>query len=128
MKLASLKCSNPDGAFIVVCRALCRAGSAVNIAPTMRAVLDNWTGAYPALKALYEVVNRTEAPGASEFEPCDVTWIPRASDPGSHTSQTFPARSGSSRQMDVMSSTTPIPRSSTSSPVPASRALAPANC
>ncbi|WP_454806011.1 hypothetical protein [Paraburkholderia fungorum] len=68
MKLASLTCSDPGGAFIVVCHALRRAASAANIAPTMRAVMDNRTSAYPALQALYEVVNRTKAPGASEFE------------------------------------------------------------
>lgn len=38
------------------------------------------------------------------------------------------AKSGSSRQMDVTSSATPIPRSSTSARVPVSRALAPAIC
>lgn len=68
MKLASLKNTNPDGSLIVVSRDLHRAVSAGNIAPTMRAALDDWSHASPALQTLYDALNRNEVPEAFSFD------------------------------------------------------------
>jgi hypothetical protein len=68
MKLASLKNGGPDGTLVVVSRDLRRAASATAIAPTMRAALDDWDCAQPALHALYEALNRNDAPAAFDFD------------------------------------------------------------
>jgi fumarylacetoacetate (FAA) hydrolase len=68
MKLASLKSSHPDGALIVVSRDLRRARSAAAVAPTLRAALDDWTRAQPALQALYDTLNAGEAADAFDFD------------------------------------------------------------
>ncbi|WP_118178553.1 fumarylacetoacetate hydrolase family protein [Paraburkholderia phosphatilytica] len=69
MKLASLKSSHPDGALIVVSRDLQRAVSAGAIAPNLRAALDDWTHAQPALEALYAALNHGDAKDTFAFDP-----------------------------------------------------------
>lgn len=68
MKLASLKTGHPDGALIVVSRDLRRAARAAAIAPTLRAALDDWTRAEPALRSLYEALNAGAAAEAFDFD------------------------------------------------------------
>jgi len=68
MKLASLKTGHPDGGLIVVARDLRRAVSAASVAPTLRAALDDWTFAAPALQALYDALNAGEATDAFDFD------------------------------------------------------------
>ncbi|MBN3807603.1 fumarylacetoacetate hydrolase family protein [Paraburkholderia sp. Ac-20347] len=69
MKLASLKSGSPDGELIVVSRDLRRAVHAASIAPTLRAALDNWQAAAPALDALYAELNAGAALDAFHFDP-----------------------------------------------------------
>ncbi|WP_321944420.1 fumarylacetoacetate hydrolase family protein [Paraburkholderia tropica] len=69
MKLASLKTMHPDGSLIVVSRDLSRAVSAATVAPTMRAALDDWTRAEPALRDLYVALNADSATDAFDFDP-----------------------------------------------------------
>ncbi|MDR6388298.1 fumarylacetoacetate hydrolase family protein [Paraburkholderia phenoliruptrix] len=69
MKLASLKSGGPDGTLIVVSRDLRRAVDAALIAPTLRAALDDWTHAQPALQVLYDALNVNAAPDAFDFDP-----------------------------------------------------------
>ena len=69
MKLASLKSSDRDGRLVVVSRDLARAADAAHIAPTMRAALENWAHAEPALRALYARLNAGDAEGAFAFDP-----------------------------------------------------------
>ncbi|MFL9944245.1 fumarylacetoacetate hydrolase family protein [Paraburkholderia graminis] len=69
MKLASLKSAHPDGALIVVSRDLRRAVSANAAVPNLRAALDDWQRAQPALQALYEALNGNALPEAFDFDP-----------------------------------------------------------
>ncbi|WP_322049805.1 fumarylacetoacetate hydrolase family protein [Paraburkholderia bannensis] len=68
MKLASLNTGHPDGALIVVSRELHRAVRADAVAPTLRAALDDWTRAEPALQALYTALNAGTAADAFDFD------------------------------------------------------------
>jgi fumarylacetoacetate (FAA) hydrolase len=68
MKLASLRTNHPDGTLIVVSRDLRRAVSATGIAPNLRAALDDWNNAEPALQALYESLNRDQAAATFDFD------------------------------------------------------------
>jgi fumarylacetoacetate (FAA) hydrolase len=69
MKLASIKSNHPDGALIVVSRDLRRAVSARAVAPSMRAALDDWSNAQPALRAIYESLNKADEKDAFAFDP-----------------------------------------------------------
>ncbi|TKC86869.1 fumarylacetoacetate hydrolase [Trinickia terrae] len=73
MKLASLKSSHPDGALTVVSRDLKQAVHAGAIAPTLRAALDDWDRAAPALASLYEALNSGHAADAFPFDPSACT-------------------------------------------------------
>ncbi|MFT4067739.1 fumarylacetoacetate hydrolase family protein [Paraburkholderia sp.] len=80
MKLASLKNGGPDGTLIVVSRDLSRALDATPVAPSLRAALDDWARAQPALQALYDALNRDAAPHAFAFDPHACTApLPRTS-------------------------------------------------
>ncbi|WP_322045183.1 fumarylacetoacetate hydrolase family protein [Paraburkholderia sp. J67] len=68
MKFASLNNGHPDGALIVVSRDLRRAVRATPIAPTLRAALDDWKQAEPALQALYAALNAGSAADAFDFD------------------------------------------------------------
>jgi fumarylacetoacetate (FAA) hydrolase len=68
MKLASLNNGHPDGALIVVSRDLRRAVCARSIAPTLRAALDDWTRAQPALQTLSNALNAGNAADAFDFD------------------------------------------------------------
>ncbi|MEM5310331.1 fumarylacetoacetate hydrolase family protein [Paraburkholderia sp. JHI869] len=68
MKLASLNTGHPDGALIVVSRDLQRAVRAASTAPTLRAALDDWTRAEPALQTLYDALNAGTAADAFDFD------------------------------------------------------------
>ncbi|NIE67148.1 fumarylacetoacetate hydrolase family protein [Burkholderia sp. Ax-1719] len=68
MKLASLNTGHPDGALIVVSRDLRRAVRATDIAPTLRAALDDWAQAEPALQARYVALNAGNAADAFDFD------------------------------------------------------------
>ena len=59
MKLASLKTGGRDGSLIVVSRDLAHYVSAVAIAPTLQAALDDWQQTAPRLNALYDQLNRS---------------------------------------------------------------------
>ncbi|HEY1709314.1 MAG TPA: fumarylacetoacetate hydrolase family protein [Rhizomicrobium sp.] len=78
MKLASLK-HGRDGALVVVSRDLGKCASAVEVAPTMQAALDNWYETEPELKRLYGVLNAGDAEGAKPFDPKQcMAPLPRA--------------------------------------------------
>lgn len=68
MKIASLNTGHPDGALIVVSRDLRRAVRATDIAPTLRAALDDWAQAEPALQARYAALNAGNAADAFDFD------------------------------------------------------------
>jgi fumarylacetoacetate (FAA) hydrolase len=70
MKLASLKAGGRDGTLIVVNRALTRAVSCPQIAPTLQAALDDWHNAAPRLNALAERLEL--APQAQTIDGMDV--------------------------------------------------------
>ena len=69
MKVASLKSTHPDGTLIVVSRDLRHAVSAGAIAANLRAALDDWARAQPALLALYDALNHGRAHDAFAFDP-----------------------------------------------------------
>jgi len=64
MKLGSLKEGGRDGTLIVVSRDLTKAVKAGAIAPTLQAVLDDWSNSAPRLNALSEELNAGNAAGA----------------------------------------------------------------
>lgn len=57
MKLASLK-DGRDGRLVVVSRDLSRAADASAVAPTLRAVIEDWTNAEPRLRSLADALER----------------------------------------------------------------------
>ncbi|RUR30364.1 FAA hydrolase family protein [Vreelandella andesensis] len=63
MKLATLN-KGRDGELIIVSRDLARAVSAVDIAPTLQAAIENWETASPTLEARYAQLNSGDADGA----------------------------------------------------------------
>jgi len=64
MRLASLKEGGPDGSLILVDRTLTRAVSAVALAPSLRAALDNWENVESGLRELAtELEVSREVPG-----------------------------------------------------------------
>lgn len=79
MKLASLRRGGPDGTLIIVDRRLERAVEARDIAPTMRAALDNWPALAPTLHTVSELLNKGDAAGAFALDPTECTApLPRA--------------------------------------------------
>ena len=62
MKLASLKSSSRDGELVVVSKDNTKYATAQNIAPNLRAALENWPQTKQALEELYKKLNRGEAP------------------------------------------------------------------
>ena len=64
MKLASLKEGGRDGTLIVVSRDLKQAVTAIHIARTLQAALDDWSNVAPRLNALSEALNAGEVVGA----------------------------------------------------------------
>ncbi|RYF00119.1 MAG: 2-keto-4-pentenoate hydratase, partial [Oxalobacteraceae bacterium] len=67
MKLATLKTGGRDGTLVVVSRDLVTCQAVPDIAPTLQAALDDWEGAAPKLRAVYEVLNAGTAPDAASF-------------------------------------------------------------
>jgi fumarylacetoacetate (FAA) hydrolase len=78
MKLASYK-NGRDGRLMVVSRDMARCASAVSVAPTLQAALDDWACAAPKLKRIFDDL---EAGRCSEAVPFDVSKcaspLPRA--------------------------------------------------
>ncbi|WP_028110525.1 fumarylacetoacetate hydrolase family protein [Ferrimonas futtsuensis] len=68
MKLATLNNGSRDGELMLVSRDLTRAVSAVEIAPTLQAALDNWSVARPLLQARYQMLNDGALGDAIPFE------------------------------------------------------------
>ncbi|WP_417349203.1 fumarylacetoacetate hydrolase family protein [Ferrimonas sp.] len=68
MKLATLNNGSRDGELMLVSRDLTRAVSAVEIAPTLQAALDNWSVARPLLQARYQMLNDGALADAIPFE------------------------------------------------------------
>lgn len=78
MKLASLKRGGRDGELVVVSRAMDRCVSAVAVAPTMQAALDDWARLEPKLRQL-EAALETQERWGEPFDPADVCApLPRA--------------------------------------------------
>jgi len=77
MKLASLK-HGRDGKLVVVSRDLKRMTSAGDVAPTLQAALDDWAGALPRLRALYESLNSGAIEGEAFDEALCASPLPRA--------------------------------------------------
>lgn len=69
MKLATLRCADPDGKLMVVSRDLRRAADASMIAPHLLAALERWERCAPALQLLYERLNAGDEPSAVDFDP-----------------------------------------------------------
>ena len=69
MKLATLKNGTRDGRLVVVSTDLSRAVSAVDIAPTLQAALDDWAGVEAALEARYRDLNAGRAVDIEAFDP-----------------------------------------------------------
>jgi len=79
MKLASLKEGGRDGTLIVVSRDLAQAVTALHIAPTLQAALDDWSNAAPRLNNLSEALNAGEVVGAFALDMADLASpLPRA--------------------------------------------------
>ena len=69
MKLASLK-KGRDGALLVVTRDLARAVSAVSVAPTVQAALDDWSVLSPVLEDLHRALEEDRTlVGSFDFDP-----------------------------------------------------------
>jgi fumarylacetoacetate (FAA) hydrolase len=64
MKLGSLKEGGRDGTLIVVDRALTRAVTAANVAPTLQKALEDWATTEPMLRDLAQALEADKAPGA----------------------------------------------------------------
>ena len=64
MKLASLK-DGRDGRLVVVSQDLTRCTSAIDVAATMQAALDDWANTRPALEA---IAKDLEAGGGEDFD------------------------------------------------------------
>ena len=64
MKLGTCKDGHPDGALVVVDRALQTAVRVEDIAPTLQAALDAWAEVEPALRRVYDLLQRGDCPGA----------------------------------------------------------------
>jgi fumarylacetoacetate (FAA) hydrolase len=78
MKLATLRDGSRDGRLLVVSRDLSRAIEAPEIAPTLQAALDGWSGAQPKLEALYRRLNEN-ADDAFPLDPAKLMApLPRA--------------------------------------------------
>ncbi|SEJ04240.1 fumarylacetoacetate hydrolase family protein [Frateuria terrea] len=79
MKLASLKEGGRDGTLIVVSRDLTQAVTAVHIARTLQAALDDWSNTAPRLNALSESLNAGQVVGAFALDMADLAApLPRA--------------------------------------------------
>ena len=79
MKLATLKTGGRDGTLIVVSRDLRTAVAASQVAPTLQAVLDDWTHKAPKLAHLSAVLNGGKAVDAFAFDPTRcASPLPRA--------------------------------------------------
>ena len=79
MKLGSLKEGGRDGTLVVVSRDLATAVQPVRVAATLQAALDNWSGASPKLKAIYEDLNAGKAEGAFALDAAKLAApLPRA--------------------------------------------------
>lgn len=67
MKLATLK-QGRDGELIIVSRDLSRAVSAVDIAPTLQAAMEEWEAVSPTLEKRYAQLNSGSAEGAFKLD------------------------------------------------------------
>jgi len=77
MKLASLKAGR-DGKLVVVSQDLTRMTSAVGIAATMQAAIDDWDAIFPRLRALYESLNSGAVEGEAFNQADCASPLPRA--------------------------------------------------
>jgi fumarylacetoacetate (FAA) hydrolase len=68
MKLASLKRGGRDGILAVVSRDLRTAVEVPDIARTMREAIEDWVRSVPALRAVYDALNRGEAASLRPFD------------------------------------------------------------
>lgn len=71
MRLATLRDGSRDGALVVVDGDARRMARASDIAPTLQAALDAWTGCEPRLRALAADLER----GVATFEPLEVSAL-----------------------------------------------------
>lgn len=69
MKLATYRDGSRDGQLWIVSRDLSMATPADGIAPTLRAALESWDGAVPALRSLAADLDAGRAAGATPFDP-----------------------------------------------------------
>lgn len=69
MKLATLHSEHPDGRLVVVSRDLAAMADATHIAAHLRAAIEAWDDAAPALQALYDELNAGRHTGAQAFDP-----------------------------------------------------------
>jgi fumarylacetoacetate (FAA) hydrolase len=79
MKFATRNTSSRDGELLLVSRDLRRAVSAVGIAPTLQAALDDWDRLLPALQARYDALNAGTTDDAFAFDDTQLASpLPRA--------------------------------------------------
>jgi len=78
MKLATLKTSDRDGSLVVVNRELNRARPVPDIALTLQAALDDWSGVAPQLQQVYQTLKEGECESVP-FDACQAAApLPRA--------------------------------------------------
>lgn len=68
MKLGTLKKGGRDGTLVVVSRDLTQMASALDVAPTLQAALDDWDAVAPRLKQIYDALNTGKADWATVFD------------------------------------------------------------
>lgn len=68
MKLGTLKTAERDGTLVVVSRDLTQMATALDVAPTLQAALDNWDSVAPHLKKIYDALNEGTADWAKPFD------------------------------------------------------------
>lgn len=68
MKFASLKNNTRDGQLVLVSRDLTKAVSIPEVAPTLQALLDNWSELAPKAEAIYAKLNDGQVEGAMDFD------------------------------------------------------------
>jgi fumarylacetoacetate (FAA) hydrolase len=79
MKLGTLREHGRDGTLVVVSRDLSRAARVPDVAPTLQAALDDWSGLSPRLRDAHERLERGTLQGTFEFDVAAVAApLPRA--------------------------------------------------
>lgn len=77
MKLGSLKSSSPDGKLVIVSKDNLKYSSVENIAPSLRAALENWSEVKSSLEEVYKKLNAGEISSKEVKEEDFLSPLPR---------------------------------------------------